>query len=82
VRFAPRWHGALRDWPGRLELAWALRDPVATINVLDAVLALRPLAAVTRWEELGHYPQIEDPQAVARATQRVADQPAPARSAS
>jgi pimeloyl-ACP methyl ester carboxylesterase len=82
VRFAPRWHGALRDWAGRLELAWALRDPVATTNVLDAVLALRPHAPVTRWEELGHYPQIEDPQAVARVTQRVADQPAPARSAS
>ena len=35
VRFAARWHGALRDWPGELRLAWGLRDPVATTNVLD-----------------------------------------------
>ena len=29
VTYGPRWHGALRDWPGRLELAWAARDPCA-----------------------------------------------------
>jgi len=65
VRFAARWHGALRDWPGRLELAWAMRDPVATSAVLDAVLALRPDAPITRFADLGHYPQVEDPAAVA-----------------
>lgn len=63
--FAPRWHGALRDWPGRLELAWGMRDPVAVEAVLDAVLALRPHAKVTRFPALGHYPQVEDPAAVA-----------------
>ena len=36
-------------------------DPVATMNVLDGVRALRPRGAVTRFEDLGHYPQIEDP---------------------
>ena len=30
--------------------------------VLDAVLGLRPSAPVTRFEDLGHYPQIEDPE--------------------
>jgi pimeloyl-ACP methyl ester carboxylesterase len=35
--------------------------------VLDAVLALRPNAPVTRFEDLGHYPQIEDPERVAAA---------------
>ena len=40
-------------------------DPVATENVLDAVLELRPAAAVTRFDDLGHYPQIEDPERVA-----------------
>ena len=63
--FAPRWHGALRDWPGRLELAWGMRDPVVVEAVLDAVLALRPHAKVTRFPALGHYPQVEDPAAVA-----------------
>ena len=65
IRYADRWHGALRDWPGRLELAWAALDPVATTNVLDAVLKLRPAAPVTRLPDLGHYPQLEDPAALA-----------------
>jgi pimeloyl-ACP methyl ester carboxylesterase len=56
-----RWHAALRDWPGRLALAWAERDPICTEAVLQAVLALRPRAQVTRLPGLGHYPQIEDP---------------------
>ena len=29
-RHAERWHGALRDWPGPLQLAWGMLDPVAT----------------------------------------------------
>jgi len=72
VTYASRWHGALRDWPGALELAWALRDPVATEAVLDAVLALRPAAPVTRFEELGHYLQLEAPEAVAPIVARLA----------
>jgi pimeloyl-ACP methyl ester carboxylesterase len=64
-RHADRWHGALREWPGPLALAWGMLDPVATSNVLHAVLELRPHAPVTRFEDLGHYPQIEDPQRVA-----------------
>jgi pimeloyl-ACP methyl ester carboxylesterase len=68
-RFADRWHGALRDWPKPLSLAWGMLDPVATENVLDAVLELRPAAALTRFEDLGHYPQIEDPQRVDSALQ-------------
>jgi pimeloyl-ACP methyl ester carboxylesterase len=27
--FTERWHGAIRDWPGDLSLAWGMRDPVA-----------------------------------------------------
>jgi pimeloyl-ACP methyl ester carboxylesterase len=57
-----RWHDALRAWPGDLELGWAERDPICTEAVLQAVLALRPHARLTRLPGLGHYPQIEDPQ--------------------
>ncbi len=71
MRFAARWHGALRDWPGRLELAWAMRDPVCTQAVLDAVLALRPSAPLTRFPDLGHYPQVEDPAAIAEVIERL-----------
>jgi pimeloyl-ACP methyl ester carboxylesterase len=68
--FADRWHGALRDWPGRLELGWAELDPICTEAVLQAVLALRPHAEVTRLPGLGHYPQIEDPRAVYELVER------------
>jgi pimeloyl-ACP methyl ester carboxylesterase len=72
VTYAERWHGALRDWPGRLELAWAMRDPVCTEAVLDAVLELRPYTPVTRFGELGHYPQLEAPKAIAPIVARIA----------
>jgi pimeloyl-ACP methyl ester carboxylesterase len=65
VTFADRWHGAIRDWQGDFHLAWGLEDPVATTAVLDAVVELRPRAPVARLAGLGHYPQIEDPQALA-----------------
>ena len=67
---ADRWHHALRDWPGRLELAWAERDPICTEAVLQAVLRLRPHAELTRLPGLGHYPQIEDPTATFRVIER------------
>jgi pimeloyl-ACP methyl ester carboxylesterase len=72
-RYADRWHGALRDWRKPLSLAWGMLDPVATENVLDAVLALRPAAPVTRFEDLAHYPQIEDPARVSVALQAPVD---------
>ncbi len=72
VRFAERWHGALRDWPGDLQLAWGMRDPVATGSVLEAVLALRPAASVTRLPDLGHYPQLERPDRLAELIERIA----------
>lgn len=59
---AERWHGAIRDWPGELHLAWGLEDPVATTSVLEAVRELRPHAPLTELPGLGHYPQIEEPE--------------------
>ena len=29
-RHADRWHGAIRDWPKPITLAWGMLDPVAT----------------------------------------------------
>jgi pimeloyl-ACP methyl ester carboxylesterase len=66
-RHAERWHGAIREFPKPLSVAWGMVDPVATERVLDAVLELRPAAPLTRFEDLGHYPQIEDPPRVAEA---------------
>lgn len=75
--FAGRWHGALRDWPGRLELAWAEADPICTEAVLQAVLRLRPHAKVTRLAGLGHYPQLEDPRTVYQVVERHAREAGP-----
>jgi len=65
TRYADRWHGAIRDWRGRLELLWGLQDPVATTAVLGAVRSLRPHAPVHELADLGHYPHVEDPPRVA-----------------
>lgn len=63
---AGRWHGAIRDWPGDLRLAWGLKDPVATTAVLAALRELRPEVPVSELPELAHYPQLEDPQRLAQ----------------
>ncbi len=63
---AERWHGAIRDWPGELSLAWGLRDPVATTAVLAALRKLRPQVPVSELPGLAHYPQLEDPGQIAR----------------
>ena len=59
--YADRWHGAVRDWPGPLSLAWGLLDPVAVPAILEGLVDLRPAAEPTTFPDLGHYPQVEDP---------------------
>ncbi|MBW8060188.1 MAG: alpha/beta hydrolase [Solirubrobacterales bacterium] len=66
-RLTDRWHGAFRDWPGPLMLAWGLRDPVASADVLDGLRALRPGVEVVELPGAGHYPQIECPERMAAA---------------
>jgi pimeloyl-ACP methyl ester carboxylesterase len=73
--YAGRWHGAVSDWPGPLSFAWGLQDPVATTAVLDALVGLRPAAPVERLPELGHYPQLEDPAAIAAALRYALERP-------
>lgn len=68
---AERWHGAIRDWPGELSLAWGLQDPVATTEVLAALRELRPSVPVTELPELAHYPQIEDSRQMAHVLRGV-----------
>lgn len=67
VRYADRWHGAVRDWPKPLSFLWALDDPVATTNVLDGLRELRPAADVVELPGVGHYPQVEVPEVFTRA---------------
>lgn len=74
-RYAQRWHGAVRDWPKRLGFLWALEDPVATTNVLDGLRELRPSAPAVELPGLGHYPQLEDPDAFSAGALRLLDEP-------
>jgi len=67
LTYADRWYGALRSWLKPLHLAWGMLDPVATAAVLEGVLELRPSAPLTKLDDLGHYPQIEDPQRLGAA---------------
>ncbi|MGV0645973.1 alpha/beta fold hydrolase [Mycolicibacterium sp. XJ2546] len=67
VRYAERWHGAVRDWPKTLSFLWALDDIVATTNVLDGLRELRPAAEVVELPGVGHYPQVEVPDVFARS---------------
>ncbi|WP_319450483.1 MULTISPECIES: alpha/beta hydrolase [unclassified Mycobacterium] len=62
VKYAERWHGAVRDWAKPLSFLWALDDPVATPNVLDGLRLLRPAADVVELPGVGHYPQVEVPE--------------------
>jgi pimeloyl-ACP methyl ester carboxylesterase len=62
-----RWHGAIRDWPKPLVLAWGLRDPVATTAVLDGLRALRPGVEAIELPDAGHYPQVERPDLISGA---------------
>jgi pimeloyl-ACP methyl ester carboxylesterase len=66
-RFTERWHGAIRDWPGPLTLAWGLQDPVARTEVLDGLRALRPGVEAIELSDAAHYPQIERPDLIAAA---------------
>ena len=70
-KYAGRWHGAIRDWPGELGLAWGLQDPVATTEVLAAMRELRPGVPVTELPELAHYPQLEDSRQMAHVLRGV-----------
>jgi pimeloyl-ACP methyl ester carboxylesterase len=67
VKYASRWHGAIRDWPKPLHFLWATGDPVATTNVLAGLRELRPAADVIELPGVGHYPQVEVPEVFIRS---------------
>lgn len=66
-RFTERWHGAIRDWPGPLTLAWGMHDPVARPEVLEGLRELRPGVEAIELPDAGHYPQIEQPDLISAA---------------
>lgn len=67
VIYAARWHGAIQNWDGDLSFVWGMEDPVAVPEILDGLLEMRPGRSAVRFDDLGHYPQVEDPRRFVQA---------------
>lgn len=65
-RYAKRWEEAIVRADVPLRFVWGPLDPVSGAHMLAELRLRRPDAAVTELAGVGHYPQLEDPEAVAR----------------
>ena len=63
TRFAERWHGALSTWEKPALVAWGEQDPVAVMPIGERLARTLPRGELVRWTEIGHYPQVEAPDA-------------------
>ncbi len=63
ARFAERWHGALSTWEKPALVAWGEQDPVAIMPIGERLARTLPRGELVRWSEIGHYPQVEAPDA-------------------
>jgi pimeloyl-ACP methyl ester carboxylesterase len=59
-RYERRWIGALERCDVPVLVAWGKRDPVAVVAIAEQLAREIPGAKKEIWEELGHWPQIED----------------------
>jgi pimeloyl-ACP methyl ester carboxylesterase len=66
-RFAARWEGALERADLPLALVWGMADPRSGAHIAEHVRARVPSARVVALPDVGHYPQLEVPDAVADA---------------
>ncbi|MEU9037203.1 alpha/beta hydrolase [Streptomyces sp. NPDC048352] len=69
-RHAGRWTAALEEYPGPVLFVWGPADPVSGAHVLARIRTRMPRARVVELAgppAVGHYPQLEDPSAVAAA---------------
>jgi pimeloyl-ACP methyl ester carboxylesterase len=65
IRFRRRWIGALETLDRPALVLWGRRDPVAVPAIAQAVARETPGAELVWMDELGHYPQLENPARVA-----------------
>jgi pimeloyl-ACP methyl ester carboxylesterase len=71
VRYAARWEGAITRCDVPLRFVWGPLDPVSGAHMLAELRLRRPDAAFAELAGVGHYPQLEDPDAVARELRRL-----------
>ncbi len=67
ARFRRRWIGALERLDVPALVAWGARDPVAVMAIADALAREIPRCERVTWDDLGHYPQVEDADRVAQS---------------
>ena len=65
-RYARRWEEAIVRADIPLRFVWGPLDPVSGAHMLAELRLRRPDAAVAELAGVGHYPQLEDPDPVAR----------------
>lgn len=64
-----QWMDALVAHPAPMLIIWGQRDPVSVPAIAEAVVKRRPDALYVPLADIGHYPQWEAPQLVAREIQ-------------
>jgi pimeloyl-ACP methyl ester carboxylesterase len=67
---ADRWQSALENYPGPTIFVWGPADPVSGTHALPRLRARLPRAQIVVLDDkpaAGHYPHVEDPDAVAAA---------------
>ena len=64
-RFRRRFIGALERFDLPALVAWGKRDPVAVFPIAEQLAREIPGAQLVAWDDLGHYPQVEDSARVA-----------------
>lgn len=75
--YRARWVGALQNTSVPMRLINGAKDPVSGGHMADRYCELVPDPDVVRLPEIGHYPQVEDPQAVLDAFLAFVDSNAP-----
>jgi pimeloyl-ACP methyl ester carboxylesterase len=66
VRYASRWETAIARADVPLRFVWGPLDPISGAHMLAELRLRRPDASVAELAGVGHYPQLEEPDAVAR----------------
>ena len=60
-----QWTGPLHRLDLPLRVIWGRQDPIAVYAIAQRLSALNPAAELVTLEDIGHYPQLEAPAAVA-----------------
>lgn len=70
TRFRERWIGALKRLDLPAMMLWGRLDPVSVPAIAEILAAETPGAQLVWMDDLGHYPQLEDPQRVVMEIER------------